>query len=840
MQPRMIRFFIVCVCVCVCVVNSLKAQQLEIVTTATPTNYDKVSPSGLMEVNTLTTNIDSAISAVIFENFPLDSTLHAFAPVDTHRLLSQPTHWSIHYQQLYKGVPVKGGGITSIISGPNFPCELFGEVVLHRLQPTLYDFSKFTISDTPSISEAAALQATGVSSTDFPITLSIKYFPQEQQAHLVYEVDVFKEDELKRFVVDAHTGTVIEGFRLSDKLNAPTHNYGEVNLNDNFRNGAEHLETTPGTLAGDGQVIIYNISSAIDPSLPQNNQGSCEQPFVEPLYIETNIPETNASSWPGNVGNSADFNRLSMYQALYLGEQTHHAFAEVLGTEFGTVEIGVGCNADGASALGGGDLDNSQLTFGVATLISGSPIASYAVRDILIHEFAHIYIRQFFLSGDSGNLSSGMHEAIADIIAQYLSSIFEDQENDNPIEELHQYIFDGINSSNCYSYAYPIKIVLADGNQVSLLTDDDWDLYPDADDFIYPFDITPDGSDETLSVASPAAVSDLAEACTGNWILAGEIDGFLSDAYRDPSNGSMEPCVGEVIASSDIYEVAEPLSVWHFNAVQGLMAINGDSELENMTVVTELILDALPMMENDQSYNNLATQIVNTAEDLFGPCSAEATLMRRLWHEACITTAFDVDCVASVSGPFQVCSSANSFTLCYENNFSTQQELNEANWTIIGPQSTEFQVNGNNQTGNTISGDRCIEIITQPDYNFYPQYVTFRAYLPGYGTNGIATKKIRIIDCENPPTRPPSRPCFGEADVQAEARSDSGNLYFLHNKGNAPSYYRLYDLYGRQIKQATDVDLLLEDIPVTGIYIRAAFDENGRLIESEKIMLFDR
>ena len=91
-----------------------------------------------------------------------------------------------------------------------------------------------------------------------------------------------------------------------------------------------------------------------------------------------------------------------------------------------------------------------------------------------------------------------------------------------------------------------------------------------------------------------------------------------------------------------------------------------------------------------------------------------------------------------------------------------------------------------------------------------------------------------------PPTRPPSRPCFGEARPRTEARRGDSSLSFSNNFERVPTYYRLYDLYSRQIRQSTDLNSLTAEIPTTGVYIKAAFDEHGRLIGSEKVMLSDR
>ena len=314
------------------------------------------------------------------------------------------------------------------------------------------------------------------------------------------------------------------------------------------------------------------------------------------------------------------------------------------------------------------------------------------------------------------------------------------------------------------------------------------------------------------------------------WQLNSEIPGLEAGLYRDPSDPATEDCVTNVINETSQHARAAPFMVWFYRGVQDLMTINGAAEIENLHIMTEIVIDAMPLFSGTATYQSVQSSTIQVIEERFGICSEEANALRENWNNACLTGPGA--CKVTISGPNQVCSDDNTITFCA--NFEVDPELDEYRWTIIGSQSTEYETTGDQQ-GNVIYDDQCLSIIGVPEYDYYPVSMKVKVYSPAIGAEYIATKSFKIVDCSGAPPEDPcdktelaQLPSTPTADTQTTRSSDASEPLVVIRS-------QVFDLTGRPVAEVNRELASLQELDLlTGIYLIRYLDATGTAIRTTK------
>ncbi len=331
-------------------------------------------------------------------------------------------------QQYHNGILVEGGGYTQGYIG----CVTF---FLNA-----YIFEDINISLTPSQTKQQAITAvqsyesgTTVSISENNVQLVIDQNLKESCDYvLAWKLDYNKGGLQKSAYVNASNGTVYREVSRSREINAPTVDYGTVNLDDqlNFVGTFRYLKTN------DYSVITFD-KTGIDKDSYLGATNNFDIDFEE------RIP-ASLTEWPitGSDGHEPE-----VYQAHHVVSNARNVLAP-FGLNFpGNIYVAGNVNFSGAgysSFVSPSGAAQKAVRFGWYEDDDGDK-QSLALLDVAGHELTHMHLDGKF---DSDGEPGGIEEAICDIFGEHA-------ERNSP-GGMDDWIAGGQNGSNVRNLTSPV------------------------------------------------------------------------------------------------------------------------------------------------------------------------------------------------------------------------------------------------------------------------------------------------------------------------------------------------------------------------------------------------
>jgi hypothetical protein len=307
-----------------------------------------------------------------------------------------------------------------------------------------------------------------------------------------------------------------------------------------------------------------------------------------------------------------------------------------------------------------------------------------------------------------------------------------------------------------------------------------------------------------------------------DWIVGD--DTTIGDT-RDDSDPQYK-CYTNIINNSIPYLRMGPLVYWFYLLSNGELGIS---------TTLKIVMDALALGgAANTDYQAFKNNTIIIAEQMFGRCSEEFTAIAAAWDSICLGGT--PVCDYKISGPHVICEEDDEFELCIEGGIGDAKY----NWTIIGPKSTEWVLDGY-QIGNSLIDAFCFTVLDLPKYDYYPQYLTIRvdSHSPTPGYNDIRYWNIKLIDCNNDDPH-----CDELTDLKKKTdfTSNSFNqvqisIYNENNNGN--TRMELFDLSGKLIYQGfvKKINNIVELVDYNGIAICKIYDNLDCYVNSFKIYI---
>ena len=310
------------------------------------------------------------------------------------------------YQQLYKGIPVEGGGFTILVDtddpsaligppcpgcpivGPTDPCLTFSTIAPHI-------YEGIDIKLTSEIKKELIVKyiegdVIRINSIDISVVNNIS---GDCQYKLVYKVR-YKDENKGDLIswIDANTGDILYNTTQHNNKTAPTQDWGTQFLNDQIVGG--------NTILSNDRLSIHDMTDL--------NAASTGQ--LGDFFDNNQIPTSPITrEWlPADASPN-------VFQAFWMTDQVIDVYASALGINFTDVHIGVHPTAFGATSFFPGiPSDRSDFVFGQ---LGGNSAVEY---DVIGHELGHSVVRQWI---QSTQIEGGsLHEGIADMFGVYIES----------------------------------------------------------------------------------------------------------------------------------------------------------------------------------------------------------------------------------------------------------------------------------------------------------------------------------------------------------------------------------------------------------------------------------
>jgi hypothetical protein len=132
----------------------------------------------------------------------------------------------------------------------------------------------------------------------------------------------------------------------------------------------------------------------------------------------------------------------------------------------------------------------------------------------------------------------------------------------------------------------------------------------------------------------------------------------------------------------------------------------------------EITLDAINDLKGTITLEQFRDKTLSIIEMQYGRCSYEYFSFVRAWNRVCVPSGMP-SCGFYLRGQNRVCEGNSGFQLCLNhwNGGVIGGSTNDHRWTIIGPNSTQFQ-SALGMSGNTQFGGTCLNISSIPEYPY--------------------------------------------------------------------------------------------------------------------------
>ena len=310
---------------------------------------------------------------------------------------------------------------------------------------------------------------------------------------------------------------------------------------------------------------------------------------------------------------------------------------------------------------------------------------------------------------------------------------------------------------------------------------------------------------------------------TMDWVNGG--DGSTGIELRDLS---VPQCFTDLMNAEE-HDRGLVFGHWFF------LFTNGDTNTGIPSVPIEtsirIVMEALKAIDEMSDFPELRLAILDVIDEEFGPCSDESVAARRAWAQVCVGSNefsdYSCDDNLLISGPTYLCEEFDNVVLHMDGEAPGIDY--DWRWTMIGRNTVNWITSGDGvQSGNSVQGGSTLRVVDIPDYSYYPQYFTIKAY--SQSLKLTITKHIVLEDCD------------GDDPTCEEYHNNINNDSGSSTKFNIikTSFIKVYDTVGRLLFSGTPSQLESQHISYTGIVIIAHFDLNKRLIKSEKNYIKDQ
>ena len=257
-----------------------------------------------------------------------------------------------------------------------------------------------------------------------------------------------------------------------------------------------------------------------------------------------------------------------------------------------------------------------------------------------------------------------------------------------------------------------------------------------------------------------------------------------------------------------------------------------DATLLDLMDATTAAMDAKYGRCSDQGHAIRAAWDDIVCEEDFGPGQTKAE-----WREVSARIEeYKEVCEFTIVGPEfpdYICSDDDYLSLCLDGGISTNYA-----WTVIAPNSTSFDLSGD-QTGNGTIAGTCMEITSIPDMPCYPQDITISVYTTVDGTRLVDDIIITIVDCGDPEMRLAGINEYYNSNNQKQThhteKTNFQDLQRASKNNSSNSHFDYYNLSGQLIFSSNQLGYSDTEFSITGqLLVVVQKDSSNRVISVTK------
>ena len=159
-------------------------------------------------------------------------------------------------------------------------------------------------------------------------------------------------------------------------------------------------------------------------------------------------------------------------------------------------------------------------------------------------------------------------------------------------------------------------------------------------------------------------------------------------------------------------------------------------------------------------------------------------------------------------------------------------------WTIIAPNSTNFDLSGDQSGNGTVDGT-CLEITSIPDMPCYPQDITISVYTTIEGERFVDDIIITIVDCEDGEFKNADEFDYFDTYEQMQShtlpKTNFSDLQIAIDRNSSISNFEYYNLSGQLIYKSNHLsDSIPEFSAMRQLLIVVQKDNSNRIISITK------
>ena len=306
-----------------------------------------------------------------------------------------------------------------------------------------------------------------------------------------------------------------------------------------------------------------------------------------------------------------------------------------------------------------------------------------------------------------------------------------------------------------------------------------------------------------------------------DWQIADDGAIAAGDIARDLSNPNYS-LYEEVEDFTQEHDRSEPLGHWFYLISEGTQGISG----LGIKPALELVLMSLELMPSSSDYQEMRDHTIALAEELYGPCSEEARVVKRAWHQIGLGNFY---CEGDIIGPIEVCEESTApiiFSIfdpvpnvSYRWNFPIE-------WTVAGATAGSNEYYGTN-----------LIVTNIPDYSYYSQFFDIYLYSPQVGVESSRTFRMELMDCLNDDDDCDdyyAEIALAKEENNKEAKANSNQSFSLETTVDV-ALVKVYDLTGRLLFKGTPSSFEARKMAYQNrVLIYVCYDNNGHLLSTQK------
>jgi thermolysin metallopeptidase-like protein len=292
---------------------------------------------------------------------------------------------------------------------------------------------------------------------------------------------------------------------------------------------------------------------------------------------------------------------------------------------------------------------------------------------------------------------------------------------------------------------------------------------------------------------------------------------------RDLENPNFD-CWNSTTSDLDNYYArGGPLRRWFFLITEGDATIGIDGF--GLDKAMSIVLESVNFLNYTSDVDEFVDATIGAVYSYYGPCSAEANVLRAAWSEVCVD--IPIDCNFSIIGPASLCEEDDQLTM-----FISGGPGSSGNYVWYFPY--EWTVPGSQ--GNSYYGS-VLYVTDFPKYNWYPRYFTITVKLLGSGGGPDKKINVKLVDCNG--DDPTCEEYYGLQGGGTNGRSTAlTQTDLLDEKAdNEIAKVKVFDITGKLLFEGSVNELRRKRLFHPGILVLAYFDELNKFIRAEKMTI---